>query len=357
MVQQPLLLSGEGVRKLPKKWLKPVLNVAFLIVVFVATIWAVLGGENLQQLWTHMTSADPRWVLPAIGLVVLFIVGESVVIHLLLRTLGTVVRFGHCCLYSFVGFFYSCITPSASGGQPMQIVQMRRDGIPTAVATVVLGIVTITYKLVLVFIGLAVMLISPEPLMEYLESARLLVWLGLALNTGWVSVLMMLVFSPVAVRKLSVKTLALLGRIRPFKHPERIEQRLEHAVDQYAGTAEYFLSHKLLMIRVFLITLVQRLVLFTVPYFIYRAFHLSGESLINILLLQAMISVAVDMLPFPGGMGITENLFLNLFKPVFGAVLVLPAMVVSRGISYYTQLLLSAVMTLAAMFILREKKR
>jgi len=32
-------------------------------------------------------------------------------------------------------------------------------------------------------------------------------------------------------------------------------------------------------------------------------------------------------------------------------------MVVSRGISYYTQLLLSAVMTLAAMFIMRKKKR
>ena len=68
-----------------------------------------------------------------------------------------------------------------------------------------------------------------------------------------------------------------------------------------------------------------------------------------------MISVAVDMLPLPGGMGISENLFLRMFLPVFGAELVLPGMVVSRGISYYTQLLLSAVMTVASSFIIRKK--
>ena len=111
------------------------------------------------------------------------------------------------------------------------------------------------------------------------------------------------------------------------------------------------------MIRVFLITLVQRMILFVVAWFTYRAFHLSGESFVTIVLLQAMIAVAVDMLPLPGGMGISENLFLALFEPVFGAVLVLPGMVICRGISYYTQLMVSAVMTLVSMFILRKKTR
>ena len=45
----------------------------------------------------------------------------------------------------------------------------------------------------------------------------------------------------------------------------------------------------------------------------------------------------------------------RLLMTAFGAELVLPGMVVSRGISYYTQLLLSAVMTVAASFIIRKK--
>jgi uncharacterized membrane protein YbhN (UPF0104 family) len=72
--------------------------------------------------------------------------------------------------------------------------------------------------------------------------------------------------------------------------------------------------------------------------------------------LQAMISVATDMIPLPGGMGISENMFLDIFQPIFGEKLVLPGMVISRGLSYYTQLLISGAMTVVAMFILREKK-
>ena len=78
--------------------------------------------------------------------------------------------------------------------------------------------------------------------------------------------------------------------------------------------------------------------------------------MLTIVTLQAMISVVVDMLPLPGGMGISENLFLQIFLPIFGSALVLPGLVISRGISYYTQLLLSAVMTIVAAFVLRRHK-
>ena len=62
-------------------------------------------------------------------------------------------------------------------------------------------------------------------------------------------------------------------------------------------------------------------------------------------MLQAVVSVSVDMLPLPGGMGISENLFLIIFKTIFAGSLLLPAMVLSRGIAFYVQLLFSAGMT------------
>ena len=56
-------------------------------------------------------------------------------------------------------------------------------------------------------------------------------------------------------------------------------------------------------------------------------------------------------------MGISETLFLSIFEPVFGSLL-LPGMVLSRSLSYYTELLLSALMTVAAHFTLgREPRR
>lgn len=78
----------------------------------------------------------------------------------------------------------------------------------------------------------------------------------------------------------------------------------------------------------------------------------------TVLTLQSVISVSVDMLPLPGGMGISETLFLAIFPPVFGELL-LPGMVLSRGLGYYSELLISAVFTLAAVVVFehRERKR
>ena len=330
-------------------------RILFLLAVFAVTMWSVFGGEDLREIAAALQTANPAYIYPSILCVVLFILGDSVAIHYLLRSLGTRVSFRHCCLYSFIGFFYCCITPSASGGQPMQVVAMRKDKIPVAVSTVVLAIVTILYKLVLVLIGLAVVIIRPRVIMGYLSSTEALVYLGLVLNVICIALLLLLVFHPRIFRLCAEKTLALVQKFRPFRHPEKIFARLDGVVGQYTGAADYYRTHHWVIIVVFLITLVQRCLLFLVTWLTYRAFGLTGESLLTILLLQAMISVAVDMLPLPGGMGISENLFLTMFLPIFGAELVLPGMVISRGISYYTQLLISAVMTVAASFIIRKQ--
>lgn len=341
--------------RLQKKKIKQCLNLLFLAVIFGLTLWSVFGGEDLGQVLDFMQTANPLYIIPGIFCVVLFIVGESVVICYLMRTLGSSVRFSHCCLYSFIGFFYSCITPSASGGQPMQVVAMRKDRIPVAVSTVVLAIVTITYKLVLVLLGLAVMLIRPAGVMIYLEPVESLMYLGLGLNVVCIALLLLLVFHPSAVQRSAEWVFSLINRIRPFKHPEKQAERLNHLTSQYKGTAEFYRTNRHVIVNVFLITLVQRCLLFFVTWLVYRSFDLSGESLPVITLLQGMISVASDMLPLPGGMGISENLFLDIFHPIFGEDLLLPGMVLSRGISYYTQLIISALMTVAASFILKEQ--
>ena len=331
-----------------RKVFKKIANALFLVLVFALTLWAVFRGENPTEIFRDLSKADPRWLLPCVVCVVGFILGESVVIHQLMGSLGVGVRLSRCCLYSFIGFFYSAITPSASGGQPMQVVAMRRDGIGVAVSTVVLAIVTITYKLVLVLTGAVVFLLRPPRLMAYLDPVAPIVYLGMALNVICVAALLLAVFHPDLVRILARWFLGLLTRLKLFRNPEKQALRLERILDQYRGTADFYRGHKLLIFRVFLITVAQRFTLFLVTWFTYRSFGLSSHTLPLIVSLQAMISVAADMLPLPGGMGISEGLFLGLFETIFGEDLVIPGMMISRGISYYTQLILCALITAAA---------
>ncbi len=238
----------------------------------------------------------------------------------------------------------------------MQVVAMRKDKIPVAVSAVVLAIITITYKLVLVLIGIFVLVLRPASIMRYLDSVEWIMYLGLALNVICIAILFLLVFHAGVIRSISLWTLNFINRIHPLHSKNTLEQKLEHIISQYNGTAEFYRSNQRIILNVLGITFVQRCLLFLITWFTYLAFHLHGESMFVITALQGMISVAVDMLPLPGGMGISENLFLTIFQPIFGEALVLPGMLVSRGISFYTQLIICAIMTVAASFILKRKE-
>ena len=135
---------------------KMVFNVLFLVLIFAGTVYGVFHGEDIGQISDILQTVNPWWLIPGVVCVVVFIWGESIIIHYMMRNLGVKVGRGTCFLFSSVGFFFSCITPSASGGQPAQIYYMKKKKIPIPVSTQVLLIVTITYKLVLVLLGLGI---------------------------------------------------------------------------------------------------------------------------------------------------------------------------------------------------------
>ena len=166
---------------------KTLLNVSFLVLVFGLTIYYIFHGEDIGSLLCYIRQSEIIYWIAGIILVVLFILSESVIIYYMMQSVGQPVILTHCFLYSFVGFFFSAITPSATGGQPAQLYFMKKDKLSLSVSTLILMIVTITYKAVLVVIGVMVMLIRPAGIMKYLDPVIGWCWLGVALNVFCVS--------------------------------------------------------------------------------------------------------------------------------------------------------------------------
>ncbi len=324
---------------------KTILNILFLLAVFGATVYYVFHGEDMAALSYYLKQSDVRYWIVGVVLVILFILSESVIIYYMMRSVGQPAILTHCFLYSFVGFFFSAITPSATGGQPAQLYFMKKDKLSISVSTLILMIVTITYKAVLVVIGLAVMIFRPAPLMKYLAPVMGWCYLGVALNVFCVLFMLILVFHPTLAENILVTIFKILGKLIRFKKEEKLLQKLRNSMEKYRSVADYLKRNIKVIVYVFFITFVQRCMWFFITYLVYLSFSLQGANPVVLTTLQGMISVSVDMLPLPGGMGISENLFLQIFKPICGTDLVLPVMIVSRGISYYSQLLISAVMT------------
>lgn len=88
-----------------------VFNLLFLVIVFGLTVYLVFRGKDIGDIIRTAREADGRYLLLSLVCVVFFILGESVIIFYMMKTLGASVKMTHCALYSFVGFFFSCITP------------------------------------------------------------------------------------------------------------------------------------------------------------------------------------------------------------------------------------------------------
>ena len=344
-------------KNLLKRNKKNIFNGSFLIILFMITLYYVFhgSGDSLSEVWAKMQMADPVWVVLSVIFIVLFIYGESHIIHYLFGTFGIRTRRFTCFLYSCAGFFFSCITPSATGGQPAQIYYMKKKKIPIPVSTQVLLIVTIMYKLVLVLLGLGIAIFGQSFIHTYIDDVQWVFYLGLVLNVVCVAGMVLFAFHPSLAKAFVVNGSRLLERMKFLRHKKSREEKLAASMEKYNQTADYMVGHFGMLVVVFIITVVQRFSLFAATWFVYKAFGLSGSSSWLIILMQGAIAVAVDMLPLPGGMGISEKLFMEMFLPIFGSTLLLPGMILSRGLGYYTELIISAIFTVVASFVIGRR--
>ena len=90
--------------------------------------------------------------------------------------------------------------------------------------TLVLMIVTITYKAVLVLIGILLWIFGKGFLTGYLGQYIVGIYLGVGLNVFCVSFMMILVFAPGLAKWLMVKGMKLLEHFR-FLKPEKADWR------------------------------------------------------------------------------------------------------------------------------------
>lgn len=324
---------------------KNICNTIFFLFILGITFYLLLKDQEIPLIVDSIRRANIVYLLLGFAAVIFFVCCESIIICYMMKKLHSPLGIINCIKYSFIGVFYSCITPSATGGQPAQLYYMKQDKADLGIATLVLLEITIAYKSILIFLGILVLTIKKRFVFHYLGKNIFFLYFGIITNIVVVLWLVMLLFHTKTVRKLVYKLISFLTSINIIKDRESILEKADVAFSRYNEGALFLKKHKKIRVIVFLITLVQRIALFSVTYYVYRAFGLYEYGVVDIIVLQSIISIAVDMLPLPGGIGVSENLFLIIFKKIFKGSLIMPGMLLSRGISYYGLLIISAVVT------------
>ncbi|MDE6621983.1 MAG: flippase-like domain-containing protein [Lachnospiraceae bacterium] len=326
-----------------KKVRELIVNGGIFAVVMALTFWSVFRNQNFAEIAEAVGQMSREYLAASVFLAVFFVAGEGCMICYLLKGIGEWTTLPRCISYSFIGFFFSGITPSATGGQPMQLYYMKRDGNSLSASSVVLMTVAVIYKFVLVLIGIGILLFWGAPLRNYLQAYYGLYFLGLFLNVVLVAILLKVMFSQRTIRKCFYQIENIMVRFRLWRRTEDRREKVEQFLSGYQETVAFLRSHKRLIGVTIAGTFLQRFSVFVLTYAVYRGLGLSGVAMLDVVLVQAAVYIAVDMLPIPGAQGITEAMYRCVFQNIFVGKYLVVSVCIARGVSFYLMLLVGLV--------------
>lgn len=321
---------------------KLIRNFILFILLIIITFAVLLKGEDITQILNILGSVKIQYVLIGILCMAIYISCEAINIGRSLKTLNEKSTFIQNLKYSLIGFFFSAITPAASGGQPMQIYYMHKDKISVSNSTLAL-LLNLT-SMQIVTIGFA--LVSLCFNYQYLNGVLIVFFIvGILLNLSALVLLLIAIIS----KRLSRGMVHFAEKVLKFFRVKNIDakkEKLEKELEQYHESAVYIKQNKKIMIKILLTTLVQFFAYYSVTFWTYKALGMNEANILEITSMQSVLFATVSGIPSPGAVGVTEGAFTEIFRNIYPGAMMSSAILLNRGINFYFFVIFSGIVTI-----------
>jgi len=323
-----------------KKLVKQLLyNAIVFVVLMIITFFVVLKDQDFSGFPELMAQIKPEYFAIGVFLMAGFVALESINIKRVLLSFGEKTTFWRSVKHTLIGFFFAGVTPSATGGQPMEVYHMVKDGITAGHGALALLIQVCGIQISIILLGLTGLIVMGGTLSG---AVLLLVLIGIVFNGIGLVLMLFAIFSPKLTRKV-INVIISIIKLVGFKKIEKFREKIDRNLDEYAKGSVYIKSHKRLFIDCVFRVIIQYVCYFSIPFFVYKAFGLSGAGYFEIFFMQALVFLATSALPIPGAVGASEATFFDIFGRIFGSELVRGATLLNRVITFYGLMLVGMV--------------
>lgn len=334
-----------------EKTKKIIRNLIIFILLIILTFSIILKDQDITQIFNVLAGVKKQYILIAIISMCLYIILDAINIGRALKALNEKSKFINNIKYSLIGFFFSAITPAASGGQPMQIYYMYKDNISVANSTLTFLINLSCVQIVTI----STALFSLGFNYKYMNKA--LIWffvIGVGLNLTALILLLISILSKRMTKgiiKIAIKIL----KFFKFKNIEEKQTKLENELSKYQSSATYIKNNKRVVIKTLLTTYVQYIIFYSITYWVYRSFGLKEYNIFEIITMQSVLYATVSGIPSPGAVGVSEGAFIAIYNTVFLENIIKGAMLLTRGVNFYLFVILSSIVS--SISAVKERKQ
>lgn len=332
----------------------------FNIAVAVISIWLIINfvcTENgLIDLLKRPDSFKWGWVI--VGLLVFDcnMIIDGIVTQIYLRAEYPHFRFWDSLKTAFIGVFFGAVTPSNTGGQPMQLYFLSQKNVRIGYGSACLTQKFIVYQLVTTSFSIFAVIVR----FGYFQTAFTNFWSSAFIVVGFVvqlavTAMFLIVCFAESFTKKIIRLVYKIMKALPFvKDPMKKVRSLTREFKMFHTANRMLMRNKKRLLLIFLLVLIQIVCIMSVPYFIYIAFdmphiaadhHMPVASLFDFLCIQSFVLFTSNLVPLPGASGGAELAFSMYFSAYFvlgGVNKIKPAILLWRFITYYGAMLLTA---------------
>ena len=337
--------------------LKKALSILVIVLSVAAVICIAFGNQELHDAWDAVRRLDLLYILGLLGCWAVYAGGDGVGIWFCLRRQGFLLSAGAIVRITLCGFFYSNITPGASGGQPMQVAAMNKAGVPVGNGTTTVTIRLICNQFMVSVLSLAFLIANREFIYRQLEGAIWFVRVCWVINFAVVPLVLLAAFRRAWIRKLVNGLISLLAKIRILKDPETTRRSADEVLDTYHTALNSLLRSPGEIIRQCLCSTASLLALTGSIVFVYHAFGMSGTPWYHLMSLAFLLFVSASYTPLPGASGAQEGGFLFYFRGIFTGGTIGLALLTWRFFTYYLFIFVGVINLLAEKISRRRQKR
>ncbi|BED92758.1 MAG: flippase-like domain-containing protein [Candidatus Paraimprobicoccus trichonymphae] len=323
--------------------LKSSLNALIIIISLIALVYFCLSENGFSDLIFNIKNLNIFWFIMSFISHFLNITIDSIIIFILTKNIKNDYKFKQALKTCAVGQFFSSITPGGVAGQPMQVYSMSKQNVSTGNSSSVLIQRFLIYQTTITIYGLIFILWKRSYFTKQISKmTNLLMLIGLASHAFIIFLLLIFSLKRKFTENLINIFIKLISKLKLIKNPEKQILKIKTQLDSFHKNNSELYKNSILLLKLYLLTIVQLFCIFVIPYLIYRAFNFNQANIFDILAAQSFVMMCTSLFPMPGGAGAAEISFFAFFSNFFINNTLKPAMLLWRIITYFLTILVTA---------------
>ena len=331
---------------------KIILNILIFALLIFFTYYFIFKDYDMKYVMENIRNLDLCFLVLAFATMFLYFVLEALNIRLILKSFNEKLSVFQAIKNVLICFFFSAITPGGSGGQPIAIYYLSKEKINVSHSTMAFLIELFGYNCSKVIIGTVSYFLLPD---EISSELRLIFIIGFCFSM----VPTLLTLIGIFYKKLAAKLVGLTIRILKFfkvKDMEEKEKVIREELKLFSDSSHYVKKHKKEFIKSIVLSALQVLTFYIIPFIVYKSLHLDGISILMFIACQAVIHCSASSIPIPGAVGITETVFLVIYGFIYASPdLLQSSLIVSRMVTFYVYVVVSLIVYLITLLKVEKK--